>query len=104
MFLLLTSEHISHFFTSVSIVHLEQVNISWDVISKNVEGQQSTKKRLKLIQFLKYKINRNGVVFLHFDNESKWKDNFQRDLFYLRGLPVSCGDLIGLFGFWISGS
>ena len=77
---------------------------SFNVISNNVKGLQSTKKRLKLIQYLKDKINKSGIVFFQethsdVDNESKWKENFQGNLLYSFDSSVSCGVLIDFFGF-----
>ena len=39
-------------------------NNSVSFITNNVKGMQSSKKRLKLMQYFKYKIGSTGVLFL----------------------------------------
>ena len=57
-------------------------NNSVTFITNNVKGMQSSKKRLKLMQYFKDKIGSNGVVFLqdtYSDSkvEQKWEKNFK---------------------------
>ena len=55
---------------------------SLSFITNNAEGIQSSKKRLKLIQYFKGKIGSTGVLFLqethsHSKIEQKWKEDFK---------------------------
>ena len=55
-------------------------NNSVSFITNNVKGMQSSKKRLKLMQYFKDKIGSNGVLFLqetHSDSKVKWKKDFK---------------------------
>ena len=61
-------------------------NKSVTFITNNVKGMQSSKKRLKLMQY--FKIGSNGVLFLqdtHSDSkvEQKWKKDFKSPFFFL---------------------
>ena len=56
-------------------------NNSLSLITNNVKGIQSSKKRLKLMQYFKDKIGSTGLLFLqetHSDCkvEQKWKEDF----------------------------
>ena len=56
-------------------------------ISNNVKGFRSSKKRLKVFEYLKSNIHHNGFVFLQEIHslkqyEKKWKDNFKDPLFF----------------------
>ena len=60
---------------------------SLSFITNNVEGIQSSKKRLKLIQYFKGKIVSTGVLFLqethsHSKMEQKWKEDFKGQVFF----------------------
>ena len=64
-------------------------NNSLSFITNNVEGMQSSKKRLKLIQHFKDKIVSTGILFLqgtHSDSkvEQKWNKDFKRPVFFLK--------------------
>ena len=71
-------------------------------ISNNVEGFQSTNKRLKLIKYFKHKIVSNGFFLFFFfkkthstiNDEIKWKDDFKGEVFYSHSKSNSCGVLI----------
>ena len=57
-------------------------------ITNNVKGMQSSKKRLKLMQYFKDKIGSNGVLFLqetHSESkvEQKWKKDLEAQIFFL---------------------
>ena len=52
------------------------------IIRNKVKGLQSTNKRLKLIEYLKNKLESNGVLFLQetnsfSDDENVWADEFK---------------------------
>ena len=52
------------------------------IIRNKVKGLQSTNKRLKLIEYLKNKLESNGVLFLQetnsvSDDENVWTDEFK---------------------------
>ena len=74
-----------------------------DVIPNKVNGIQSTKKRLKMIQHFKNKLLPQGILFLqethsNESNEASWRDEFNVTLFFSHGLSNSCGFLIGFLG------
>ena len=78
-------------------------NNSVSFITNNVKGMQSSKKRLKLMQYFKDKIGSNGVLFLqetHSESkvEQKWKKDFKSPIFFSHGKSNSCGVLIAFFG------
>ena len=63
-------------------------NNSVSFITNNVKGMQSSKKRLKLMQYFKDKIGSNGVSFVqetHSDSkvEQKWKKDLKGPIFFL---------------------
>ena len=56
-------------------------------VTNNVKGLQSSKKRLKLFEYLKKKLESNGVLFLQethsiSNNESAWADDFKTQVFF----------------------
>ena len=64
-------------------------NNSLSFITNNIKGIQSSKKRLKSIQFFKDKIGSTGVLFLqetHSDSnvKEKWKEDFTDQFFFSR--------------------
>ena len=72
-----------------------------NMISNNVNGIQSTKKRLKMIQYSK--LLPQGILFLQEtysaeSNEASWRDEFNASLFFSRESSNSCGGLIGFLG------
>ena len=74
-----------------------------NMISNNVNGIQSTKKRTKMIQYFKNKLLPQGVLFLQEthsteSNEASWRDEFNASLFFSHGSSNSCGVLIGFLG------
>ena len=73
------------------------------MISNNVNGIQSTKKRLKMIQYFKNKLLPQGILFLQEthsseSNEASWRDELNATLFFSHGSSNSCGVLIGFLG------
>ena len=74
-----------------------------NMISNNVNGIQSTKKRTKMIQSFKNKLLPQGILFLQEthsteSNEASWRDEFNASLFFSHGSSNSCGVLIGFLG------
>ena len=72
-------------------------------LSNNVKGLQSNKKRLKIIEYLKEKLDSNGFLFLQEthsteNNEVSWKQNFNGQVFFSHGKSNSCGVLICYYG------
>ena len=68
-------------------------NNSLSFIINNVKGIQSSKKRLKLMQYFKDKIELTGVLFLqetHSDSkvEQKWKEDFKGPVFFLTEIQI----------------
>ena len=56
-------------------------------VTNNVKGLQSSKKRLKLIEYLNKKLESNGVLFLQeahsiSNNENSWADDFKTQVFF----------------------
>ena len=56
-------------------------------VTNNVKGLQSSKKRLKLIEYLKNKLESNGVLFLQethsiSNDENGWADDFKGQVFF----------------------
>ena len=72
-------------------------------IFSNVKCFQSTNKGLKLIKHFKDKIFSNIFLFLQethstVNDEIKWKDDFEGEVFYSYGKSNSCGVLICFIG------
>ena len=73
------------------------------MISNNLNGIQSTKKRLKIIQYFKNKLIPQGILFLQEthsieSNEASWRDEFNATFFFSHGSSSSCAVLIGFLG------
>ena len=63
-------------------------NNSVSFSTNNINGMQSSKKRLKLMQYFKDKTGSTGVLFLqetYSDSkvEQKWKEDFKGPIFFL---------------------
>ena len=71
-------------------------------ITNNVKGIQSLKKRLKLIQYFKSKIEPCGLFLQETRSnstvEQKWKEDFHGKVFFSHGKTNSCRVLIAYFG------
>ena len=67
-----------------------------NMISNNVNGIQSTRKSLKIIQYFKNKLLPQRVFSLQetYSNEVSWRDEFNATLFFSHGLFNSCGVLL----------
>ena len=77
--------------------------LNFNFLANDVKGLQSTKKWLKLFNFLKNKIGPKGILFLHethssVETENKWIDNFKDKIYYSHGKTNSCGLLIAFYG------
>ena len=64
--------------------------LNFNFLSNNVKGLQSSKKRLKLFNFLKNKIGPKGILFLQethssVETEKKWIDDFKDKIYYSHG-------------------
>ena len=86
LFLLINSLLVLRNLISVSFNGLMLPRKSLIFITKKVKGLQSSKKRLKLIQYFKEKIGSTGVLFLqetHSNSkiEQKWIEDFKRSSF-----------------------
>ena len=78
-------------------------NKSLSFIRSNFKGIQSSKKRLKSIQYFKDKTGSTGVLFLQethssSNREQKWKHDFKGQAFFSHGKTTSCGVLTAYFG------
>ena len=76
---------------------------SLSFITNNVKRIQSSKKRLKLIQYFKDKIGSTGILFLqetHSNSkmEQKLKEDSKDQVFFSHGKTNSCGVLTAHFG------
>ena len=72
-------------------------------ITNNVKGLQSSKKRLKLIEYLKNKLEPNGVLFLQeihsiSNDGNAWTDDFKGQFFFSHGTSSSRGVLTVYLG------
>ena len=77
-------------------------SIKFNLISNNVKGLQSYKKRLKIFKYLKNKSGPNGILFLQEthstkENEIRWIDDFNSQIHYSHDKSSSCGVLIAFF-------
>ena len=77
--------------------------LNFNFLSNNVKGLQSSKKRLKLFNFLKNKIGPKGILLLQgthssVETEKKWTDDFKDKICYSHGKTNSCGVLIAIYG------
>ena len=64
---------------------------------------QSSKNRVKMVEYSKYKIGHRGILFLqetHYliDREKQWNDKFKDQLYFSHGKTNSCGVLIAFYG------
>ena len=83
----------------------EKVNnqLNFNFLTNNVKGLQSSKKRIKMFEYLKNKIGHKGILFLQethsaFDTEKQWNDEFKGQLYFSHGKTNSCGVLIAFYG------
>ena len=72
------------------------MNGNYNFISNNVKGIKASEKRLKLFEYLKNNINDNGFIFLQethslSNDELKWKDKFERPLFFYTEKEILVG-------------
>ena len=72
-------------------------------ISNNVKGIQNSAKRIKLFKYLKSYVTGNGFIFVQetrscINDEIKWRDEFNGELFFSHGKTNSCGVDIGFYG------
>ena len=73
------------------------------LLTNNVKGLQSSKKRIKLIKYFRSKLNHNGFLFLQethstIKNENSWFNDFNGLVFFSRRTSTSCGVLIAYLG------
>ena len=69
-------------------------------LSNNVNGLNSSKKRIKMFEYFREKIANNGILFLQETHSShdtviNWRDDFKGELFFSHGTTNSCGVMIG---------
>ena len=74
-------------------------SIKFNLISNNVKGVQSYRKRLKIFEYLKNKSGPNSILFLQEthstkENEIRQNDDFNGQIHYSHDTPKSCGVLI----------
>ena len=72
-------------------------------ISNNVKGIQKSEKRIKIFEYLKNSITPNGFIFLQethssVDDEKRWEDELNGNLYFSHGKTNSCGVAIGYVG------
>ena len=77
-------------------------SIKFTLISNNLKGLQSYKKRLEIFKYLKNKSGSSGILFLQEtystkENEIRWIDDFNGQIHYSHGKSNSCGVLIAFF-------
>ena len=69
-------------------------------ISNNANGLRSSKKRIKIFEYLKDKIFNDGIIFLQETHSSEntrdeWINDFKGELYFSHGTTSSCGVMIG---------
>ena len=72
-------------------------------ISNNVKGIQNSVKRRKLLEYFTNCVTGNGFIFLQethscINDEIKWRDEFNGQLFFSHGKTNSCRVTIGFCG------
>ena len=72
-------------------------------ISNNVKEIQNSVKRIKLFEYLKSYVTGNGFIFLEethscINDEIKWRDKFNGELFFSHGKTNPCGVAIIFYG------
>ena len=72
-------------------------------VTNNVKGLQSSKNKIKLIEYFKCKLNHNGFLFLQetnstINNENTWVNDFNGPVFFSHEASNSCGVLIAYLG------
>ena len=55
--------------------------------------RKSSKKRIKMFEYFRVKVSNNGIIFLQETHSteyalSKWRDDFQGQIFFLRELRI----------------
>ena len=70
--------------------------LNFNFLSSNVKGLQSTKKQLKLFNFLKNKIGPKCILFLQethssVETEKKWIYDFKDKIYYSYGKTIHVG-------------
>ena len=69
-------------------------------ISNNVKGIQKSVKRIKLFEYFNSFVTGNGFIFLQethscINDEIKWRDEFNGELFFSHGKTNSCRVVMG---------
>ena len=72
-------------------------------LSNNVNGLNSSKKRIKMFEYFREKIANNGILFLQETHSShdtviNWRDSFKDELFFSHGTTNSCSVMIRYLG------
>ena len=72
-------------------------------LSNNVNWLNSSKKRIKMVEYFREKIANNGILFLqetHFSHYTviNWHDDFKGELFFSHGTTNSCDVMTGYLG------
>ena len=72
-------------------------------LSNNVNWLNSSKKRIKMVEYFREKIANNGILFLqetHFSHYTviHWHDDFKGELFFSHGTTNSCDVMTGYLG------
>ena len=68
-----------------------KIQLNFNFFTNNIKGLQSTKKRLKLFNFLKNKIGPKRILFLKethssLETEKKWNDDFKDKITHMAKL------------------
>ena len=77
-----------------------QLNVN--LLTNNVKGLQSSKKRVKMFEYFKNKIVHRDILFLQekhssIDTEKQWNDEFKGQLYFSHGKTISCSVLIAFY-------
>ena len=74
-----------------------------EFLSNNVNGLTSSKKRIKMFEYLWNKISNIGIIFLQETHSSEdtfnnWRNDFKGEVFFSHGSTSSCSVMVGYMG------
>ena len=94
-------------FIKTTIFNIKQFNISMgynlNFLSNNINGLNSSKKRIKIFQCFREKIGNNWILFLQKTHSShdtiiNWRDNFKGELCFSHEATNLCGVITEFLG------
>ena len=72
-------------------------------LSNDVNGLKLSKKRIKMFEYFREEISKNGIISLQETHSSEdtfnnCRNDFKKEVFFSNGSTSSCGVMIGCFG------